>query len=256
VTRFNRFIGIDYSGAATPVTPLPGLRIFEARGVESPLEVRPEKNLARHWTRQGVAEWILDAVLTGEPLLIGIDHGFSFPATYFDRYGLSSDWRLFLMDFCRHWPTDQKETTVRSLREGNPRSGNSKARRHIEILAKAKSVFHFDVPGSVASSTHAGLPWLFWLRQKAGASLHFWPYDGTTVPQGRSVIAEAYPALWFRSGCPENWSRDQWDAFLIAEALAGAARSGLLCSWLTPQWPEHLNEVIEREGWILGFSRS
>jgi hypothetical protein len=27
----------------------------------------------------------------------------------------------------------------------------------------AKSVFHFDVPGSVAKSTHAGLPWLRYL---------------------------------------------------------------------------------------------
>jgi hypothetical protein len=254
VSRFKRFIGIDYSGAATSVTPLSGLRVFESRGDGPPLEVRPDTNWARHWTRQGVAEWILETLMGGDPLLIGIDHGFSFPLAYFDHYGLSRDWSLFLKDFCTHWPTDQKDCTVRSLREGNPRSGTSKARRHVEILTHAKSVFHFDVPGSVASSTHAGLPWLLWLRERAGVSLHFWPYDGTDVPQGASVIAEAYPALWFRSGCPENWSRDQWDAFLIAEAFAGAAQAGLLSSWFKPQWPEHLNEVIEREGWILGFS--
>jgi len=28
----------------------------------------------------------------------------------------------------------------------------------------AKSVFHFDMPDSVANSTHAGLPWLLYLR--------------------------------------------------------------------------------------------
>ena len=27
-----------------------------------------------------------------------------------------------------------------------------------EVRAGAKSVFHFDVPGSVAKSTHAGIP--------------------------------------------------------------------------------------------------
>jgi hypothetical protein len=36
----------------------------------------------------------------------------------------------------------------------------------------AKSVFHFDVPGSVAKSTHAGLPWLKYLRQKMGERVH------------------------------------------------------------------------------------
>lgn len=251
--RFDRFIGIDYSGAATPVTPLPGLRIFESHDAGPPVEVRPDKNGARHWTRQRVAEWILEGVMGGETLLIGIDHGFSFPSAYFDHYGLGRDWGLFLKDFCTHWPTDQKGCTVRSLRKGNPRIGSSKARRHVEILTQAKSVFHFDVPGSVASSTHAGLPWLLWLREKAGASLHFWPYDGTDIAQGCSVVAEVYPALWSRSGCPAHWSRDQWDAYLIAEAFAESASTGQLSAWLKPQWPKPLNAVIEREGWILGF---
>ena len=31
-------------------------------------------------------------------------------------------------------------------------------------LQEAKSVFHFDVQGSVAKSTHAGLPWIKALR--------------------------------------------------------------------------------------------
>jgi hypothetical protein len=40
--------------------------------------------------------------------------------------------------------------------------GNSRWRRLTEERAgSAKSVFHFDVQGSVAKSTHAGIPWLF-----------------------------------------------------------------------------------------------
>lgn len=253
---FRRFIGIDYSGAATPVTPLPGLRVFEARDNARSLEVRGSENSARHWTRRGIAEWLLDSIAAKEPLLIGIDHGFSFPSAYFAHHGLSGNWDLFLEDFCAHWPSDQVESTVRSLRQGNPRSGDSKARRHVEVLARAKSVFHFDVPGSVATSTHAGLPWLRWIRERAGSALHFWPYDGTRIPRGCSVIAEAYPALWFRPQCPKDWSRDQWDAFLIAEAFREAAQSGALLSWFEPQWPEHLNEQVQKEGWILGFSET
>lgn len=249
---FQRFIGIDYSGAATPVTPLPGLRVFEARHDTLPFEVQPQSPALRHWTRQGLAEWLLDGILTGEPLLIGIDHAFSFPLAYFDEYELSGSWDQFLDDFCAHWPSDQGDRTVRSLREGNLRRGDSKARRHVEVLARAKSVFHFDVPGSVASSTHAGLPWLRWIRKRAGGALHCWPYDGARIPKGCSVIAEAYPALWFRAGCPVDWSRDQWDAFLIAEAFAKASQSGVLSSWFRPQWPKRLDEMIAREGWILG----
>jgi hypothetical protein len=39
------------------------------------------------------------------PTLVGIDHGFSFPLAYFERYRLSSNWQDFL-DFQHHWPTD------------------------------------------------------------------------------------------------------------------------------------------------------
>ena len=35
--------------------------------------------------------------------------------------------------------------------------------------SSAKSVFHFDVRGSVAKSTHAGIPWLKRLRDEAGS---------------------------------------------------------------------------------------
>jgi hypothetical protein len=55
---------------------------------------------------------------------------------------------------------------------GADRSGNTRWRRLTEERAGAKSVFHFDVPGSVAKSTHAGLPWLKYLRQKMGERVH------------------------------------------------------------------------------------
>jgi len=44
---------------------------------------------------------------------------------------------------------------------------NARWRRLTEHRAGAKSVFHFDVQGSVAKSTHAGLPWLRYIRSRA-----------------------------------------------------------------------------------------
>jgi len=81
------------------------------------------------------------------------------------------------------WPTDDDHTYVDFVREGDlgnfmARSGNTLRRRLTDERAGAKSVFHFDVPGSVAKSTHAGLPWLRYIRQRVGDRVQFWPFDG------------------------------------------------------------------------------
>ena len=51
----------------------------------------------------------------------------------------------------------------------------------------------------MAKSTHAGIPWLRYIRQHAKDRVHFWPFDGWSVPPNRSVVAEVYPALWSRT---------------------------------------------------------
>jgi hypothetical protein len=57
---------------------------------------------------------------------------------------------------------------------GAARTGNARWRRLTEERASgAKSVFHFDVQGSVAKSTHAGIPWLRFIRRRLGDRV--WP---------------------------------------------------------------------------------
>src|SRR5664279_5269176 len=85
-----------------------------------------------------------------------------------------------------------------------------------ERAGGAKSVFHFDVRGSVAKSTHAGIPWLCFIRKRLGSRVHFWPFDGWDIPVGSSAIAEVYPALWSRSFASNGRTGDQHDAFSIA----------------------------------------
>jgi len=66
--------------------------------------------------------------------------------------------------------------------------GDARWRRPTEERAgTAKSVFHFDVQGSVAKSTHAGIPWLRFIRQQLGQRIHFWPFDGWKIAPGRSA---------------------------------------------------------------------
>jgi hypothetical protein len=37
--------------------------------------------------------------------------------------------------------------------------------------------------GSVAKSTHTGIPWLRFIRERLGSRVHFWPFDGWEIPR-------------------------------------------------------------------------
>jgi hypothetical protein len=260
MTAFDRYIGIDYSGAETCTASLKGLRIYCAGREASPREVLPPPGPRRYWSRRGLAEWLLGVLREDAATLVGIDHGFSFPLRYFEAHGLPRDWPAFLDDFQRHWPTDEDHVYVDFVRDGDvgngaARSGKARWRRLCETrTGSAKSVFHFDVPGSVAKSTHAGLPWLRHLRQQLGARVHCWPFDGWDVPVGRSVIAEVYPSLWAKSWPVNGRTSDQHDAFSAAAWLQQADAGGQLGRFLRPQLSDSERAVAGVEGWILGVS--
>ncbi len=253
-----RHVGIDYSGAEIPTASLKGLRVYLAEAGALPVEVQPPPSPRKYWTRKGIAEWLVERLAEDVPTLVGIDHGFSFPLRYFETHELLPDWPRFLDDFQRHWPTDEDLVYVDFVRYGTAgngaaRIGNTRWWRLTEERAgAAKSVFHFDVQGQVAKSTHAGIPWLRFIHQRLGARVHFWPFDGWIIPAGRSAIAEVYPALWSRGFAREGRTGDQHDAFSIAAWLSRADRDGILTAFLKPDLtpPEHA--VAQVEGWILG----
>jgi hypothetical protein len=257
MSAFARIIGIDYSGAETPTASLKGLRVYLVVGGQPPVEVPPPLSLRKYWTRKGIAEWLVERLAEDVPTLVGIDHGFSFPLRYFEAHGLSPDWQQFLDDFQRHWPTDEDHVYVEFVRDGTAgngeaRSGNALWRRLAEKRTRAKSLFHFDVQGSVAKSTHAGIPWLRHIRRQLGNRVHFWPFDGWTPPPGRSVVAEVYPSLWSKNYDGGDRTGDQHDAYSVAAALAEADRSGQLAFWLHPNLNPNEMAQAEIEGWILG----
>ncbi len=225
------------------------------------VEVPPPPSPRKYWTRRGIAEWLTERLAEDIPTLAGIDHGFSFPLRYFEVHHLKPDWPTFLDDFQRHWPTDENIYVdfVRDGVVGNgaARLGNSRWRRLTEEWSgSAKSVFHFDVQGSVAKSTHAGIPWLRFIRQQLGDRVHFWPFDGWDIPVGRSAIAEVYPRLWSRGFAPENRTGDQHDAYSIAAWLRRADHDGSLAAFLKPVLTPSERAVAQVEGWILGVPGS
>jgi hypothetical protein len=258
VPVFDRYLGIDYSGAQTPTSSLKGLRVYQALRASPPTEVLPPPSPRKYWTRRGLAEWLAMRLLDGPPTLVGIDHGFSFPLRYFEKHRLPPDWSVFLDDFQLHWPTDGDHLYVCFVRDGHvgsgaARSGYRRWRRLTEERAGgAKSVFHFDVQGQVATSTHAGLPWLRFLRRTLADRAHFWPFDGWVIPAGRSVIAEVYPRLWSSRFPRETRDGDQHDAYSVAAWLRAADEDGSLPAFFAPELTSRERRVADIEGWILG----
>ena len=180
MSAFDLCIGIDYSGAETPTSRLPGLQVYASRPGVSGAERWSSPTLSNNrqrvnWTRREIAERLRDEARRGTRFLAGIDHAFSFPGAYFRRYGLKT-WPAFLADFCRHWPTRGDHVYVDFVREGvlfrdgeapppGQRMGGPNEFRLTERwTSSAKSVFRFDGQGTVGKSTHAGIPWLEWLR--------------------------------------------------------------------------------------------
>jgi hypothetical protein len=257
---FARYVGIDYSGAKTPTSSLKGLRIYRATRDTMPAEVFPPPGPRKYWTRRGVADWLLATLLEDCPTVVGIDHNLSLPEAYFEAHGIPPRWDDFLADFHAHWPTDGDHVSVESVRrgligEGAARGGNARWRRLAEIRTRrAKSPFHFDVQGSVAKSTHAGLPWIRFLRERLGGRVHFWPFDGWQPPPGLSVVAEVYPAMWKDRHAHADAGDDehQRDARAVAAFLREADASGSLGPLWHPALSARERAVAAVEGWILG----
>lgn len=261
MNHFDLCVGIDYSGAGTATTRSATIQVYSAASgscceiVKSPAATQQRP---RNWCRREVAAWLIQSIQAGQKVIAGIDHGFSFPISYFSRYQLGS-WHEFLNDFCAHWPTAEDGLTVDCIRKSadspSVRTGsNTELRLTEKWTPSAKSVFLFDVQGSVAKSTHAGLPWLQHIRDQTGTAVHFWPFDGWIVPEGKSVLAEIYPSIFRRRYEFQERTADQQDAYAVARWLSEANDSGWLGDYLKPKLSPEDKAIANLEGWILGVA--
>ena len=144
---------------------------------------------------------------------------------------------------------------LREGEEGPPeRTGkNDEFRLTEKWTSSAKSVFHFDVQGQVAKSTHAGLPWLRKMRKEVGDKLHIWPFDGWTVPSQKSVVAEVYPSIFRHRYDQGDRTADQQDAYSTARWLSEMDDRGFLGSYFGPPLTDNQRRQCDLEGWILGI---
>lgn len=235
------------------------MQVYTARLGDSPRKQhgpgRLQDGRPANWTRSEIAQWLIGLANDGVRYLTGIDHGFSFPLSYFERYRLGA-WPQFLDDFAHHWPTDT-DVKVESIRATRPRrTGTTKEFRLCERwTSSAKSVFQLDGQGIVGKSTHAGIPWLKRIRGEVGDRVHFWPFDGWQPPDRKAVIAEVYPSI-FRNRYPREKrtpdEHDEHDAYSVARWLSDSAARGVLDRYFDPPLTGEEHEIATREGWILG----
>ena len=257
--QFERTIGIDYSGRQTADTRSKYLQVYETWRESRPLKVQSTEGKRKNWTRRRIAEWLKVELKASAPTIVGIDHAFSFPQVYFETYRLPFCWGSFLNDFRKYWPTDCEGIIPSKLYNNGGgkvvhRDGRTRWYRRTEMHNNAKSVFHLKVPGQVAMSTRAGLPFLRELR-KALLDVHFWPFDGWKVPRGKSCLVEAYPSLYHEHYPREGgYSDDEWDAYVTAKWMQKADEKGCLKTLLNPDLPDSVREAAHYEGWILGVT--
>ena len=217
-----------------------------------PYQEWDQRGAEGRWSRRDLAEWLLEELGGEQPAVVGLSHAFSFPQSYMDRHDLKS-WDDFLRDFEQHWPTQR--LSVRELLPGNVRTGDPDERRLTGRWAGPQpgGVFRWERQDGLAKASHAGIPWLDYLRRGA-AAVHFWPFDGFEVPAGSSVVAEVRPAHLHQRYPREDASREEQEAYAICAWLRDRDRQGLLEPYFTPPLSGSEQARAQLEGWILGVS--
>lgn len=271
---FDRYIGIDYSGGKTSTDKLVGLSVFCAVGNGKPKPVVEDSRGPKRWTRMELAHWLVQRLQEPARTLVGIDHAFSFPIAYFEQYpGVPlNNWDGFLADFQEFWPTNRNGVTVRfqyyqqirrmmRIDSGEYRFGLADWFR-LTDPPKASSVFDFMAGArTVAFSTHAGIPWLGYIRQELELReqqdrVRFWPFDDWNVLEGQSAVVEVYPALWHPQFPTETkrMNAHQRDAYSVARWMSITDQGGILRQYFAPELVETDRNTARTEGWILGVT--
>ncbi len=183
-----RIIAIDWSGAKVGATK----KIWLA-------EATPDGELLRLETgrdRDEIAEHLVDEERRGEPMVVGLDFAFSFPAWFVRERGYASAtalWAALAADgLADAWLKDCEPPLW-----GRPKRPKPKSVEHLRDTEKAvgaiagiscKSVFQVGGAGAVGTGSIRGMPVLHRLRE---AGFGVWPFTAAA----RATAVEIYPRL-------------------------------------------------------------
>ncbi len=248
---FGRYIAVDYSGAGFPAGRQSGIRVLIAQASGQP-ELELDAS-GRNWSRVSLASWLAERLKEPQPTLVGLDHCFSFPSSFLKQHHLKT-WDAILDFADARWATrSTKVADVVNWQDFAAFPGRSGLRLTEQFTSSAKTMFNPIGPG-VAHSSFAGLPWLRDLRRTFQGKVHFWPFDGWEVPEGKSCVAEVYPSLFSRryESADHPGGLHSHDAYAVCRWMLEADERGVLAKYFQPLLTSAEKKCAATEGWILG----
>jgi hypothetical protein len=214
---FDRFIGIDWSGAAGEYQAGIQVAAIDTDTRRLPL-IRPSGG--SHWSRQSVLDFITGA--TDQRTLVGFDFAFSLPwnrdlkslpVCFGGLEGARQLW-AFIDDFCTDVPFlhaspiwQSQESPFRPFIKFWSRASqyqgdlfNGGQLRRTEMAAQAsglrpKSVYRL-AGHQVGAGSFAGMRLLHRIARAQGKDIAIWPFD--EIETAKVVIAEIYPTAFYR----------------------------------------------------------
>ena len=282
---FERFIGIDWSGAEKCSGAIQVAELV--RGARQPKLRSPMEG--KHWNRERVARYL--KTLTDKRTLVGIDFAFSLPTPYpIAKIQRIRELWTFVDEFCitasgeigdyyaaAVWLSETSPFRP-YFRYGDYRGDlfDGKRLRRTEQVSKPRGCSVYKLMYSqVGRGSFAGMRVLRFLSQRPGGEIAIWPFD--RIDDARIVIVEVYPSAFypfancrrpnskhndeqiagivdtvlshFGTMCGDSRpkSQDEIDAYVTSAALA-------YLSMTTSSFavPPRLRERVAKEGWIFG----
>lgn len=287
IPSFDRFVGVDWSGARGK--GYSGVAIAECvAGAGAPFLVPPP---ARRWTRTDFIDWVAGQATEGGRMLIGIDCAFALPAPTAsgllgDDYRAAALWAhidalcaegpdyyggtFALLDAHRHlfWHSGPRPADFAELHRA------CELACRLAGLGVPESPLKLVGARQVGKGGLAGMRVLAALKRQLGSAFAVWPFDPTNA--ARIVCVELYPRLFMRMAGHGNTkirSAEALNRCLAAlgaepcadtaetlldhdtDALVAAAGLRLIAPKPDVWTPNGLDALaIRAEGWIFGVT--
>lgn len=285
--NFDRFIGIDWSGAKSPV-----LTNSIAVAVAEKIDIAPQ-NKEEPWSRSRVADFLFECANGTVRTLAGIDCNFGYSEsigekqfgknyTAYDLWQAVEDSNEGEANYFAGGYWTHERHGAHFWRSGTMPEGFSMPRRATEQacgesgLGWPESPFKLIGAKQVGKGGLAGMRLIYDLKRRLGQRIAIWPFDAH-VDEAALVIAEIYPRLFLRMaghGNAKIRNLSELNATLSAlqippiagnkpfsdhqaDAIVSAAGLRLLCGrgntvpegFINPSIPR---KTLLREGWIFG----
>ena len=283
---FERYIGIDWSGASTDDARVDVRVAMVTDG--GPRIVPPPYPRARAWTRNECVRRLCEELKGDQPrTLVAIDMPFGLPWGADQALFGVEGWHNLVTEMARRYgeaspPNVARETAI-SINEDHPEAppyrfdeGRNDRRFYLQhgvaywrlvedVVPQAISAWYVGSGASVGLQTISGMAAMSRLllaRDRGEIAFTAWPHEGLALPTAGHVIAECYPALSPRHAkLAETYDRHERDALAVSTWFAALDQDGRLAPMFAP--PElpfgrvvnlSFADQIQFEGWMLGAS--